>query len=131
MSATAVHLAAPSRPRGAAPSGLAARTAFAVLFVAALALGVRWQGLATLAMWAPFVLADLPLMGMRPGGVLGPRWIPIYNAIHALPGPVALATLAAVSGSALLGAVALGWLAHVCMDRAAGYGMRTRDGRLR
>jgi len=62
-------------------------------------------------------------------GRLHPRAVPLYNALHHPAGPVLVAALCAAglldSGPA---AAALAWGAHIAMDRAAGYGLRTRDG---
>jgi hypothetical protein len=76
---------------------------------------------------------DLALLaGVAPGlaaGQLHPRAVPLYNLLHRFPGPIVLA-LAATAG--LLGpgylVGALAWGAHVALDRAVGYGLRTPDG---
>ena len=65
--------------------------------------------------------------GLEPGR-LHPRAAPFYNALHHPAGPVALAALALAGLGAGPGAAALAWGSHVAMDRAAGYGLRTRDG---
>lgn len=62
-------------------------------------------------------------------GQLHPRAVPLYNALHRFWGPLALAVLAVAAGlpaAWLVGALA--WAAHVAVDRAVGYGLRTRDG---
>jgi hypothetical protein len=62
-------------------------------------------------------------------GQLHPRAVPVYNALHRFWGPLALGALAAlglVSTGFLVGALA--WAFHVALDRAVGYGLRTRDG---
>ncbi len=65
-------------------------------------------------------------------GRLHPRAVRPYNALHALPGPVALTAAGAVLGGAVLGgavlAGGLAWCAHVVVDRALGYGLRAPDG---
>jgi hypothetical protein len=74
------------------------------------------------------------LYGIAPGlakGQLHPRAVRLYNALHSLHGPVALATLAALNLFGLdvawfIGALA--WAAHITTDRALGYGPRTREG---
>lgn len=102
-------------PEGAAPSWLLVATAL-----------------------VSFVAPDLTfLVGAgqhAPKGRLPRPAVPYYNAMHVLWGPLvvlALAGLAAVvsaiAGSVLLVA-ALSWAAHVLLDRAAGYGLRRRDG---
>jgi hypothetical protein len=45
-----------------------------------------------------------------------------YNLVHSYTGPIAAAVIALVSGRSLT--FALIWLAHVGMDRAAGYGLK-------
>jgi hypothetical protein len=65
-------------------------------------------------------------------GQLHPRAVPLYNVLHRLWGPLALglaAALGLLSVGYLVGALAWGF--HVCMDRAVGYGLRTRDGHQR
>ena len=81
-----------------------------------------------------FVIApDIALVaGVGTGlerGQLHPRAVPLYNALHRLAGPLVLAALAlaGVLGAGwLVGALAWGF--HVAVDRAVGYGLRTRDG---
>jgi uncharacterized protein DUF4260 len=81
-----------------------------------------------------FVIApDIALIaGVGPGlerGQLHPRAVPLYNALHRFVGPLVLAALALAG---LLGAGwlvgALAWGFHVAVDRAIGYGLRTREG---
>jgi len=62
-------------------------------------------------------------------GQLHPRAVPLYNLVHRYWGPLALAT-AASFGLLPLGFFvgALAWGFHVSLDRAVGYGLRTRDG---
>lgn len=62
-------------------------------------------------------------------GQLHPRAVGLYNLVHRFWGPLALAALASVGVLPLgyfLGALA--WAFHVALDRALGYGLRTRDG---
>ena len=62
-------------------------------------------------------------------GQLQPRAVGLYNLLHRFWGPVALLTLAGV-GLLPLGFFigALAWAFHIALDRAVGYGLRTRDG---
>lgn len=90
--------------------------------------GATWGWVAATAM-APDVAL---LLGVGRGlakGQLHPRAVPLYNALHHPAGPLALGALAALgvvgAGPA---AAALAWAFHIAMDRAAGYGPRTRDG---
>jgi hypothetical protein len=72
------------------------------------------------------------LLGIGRGlarGQLHPRAVPLYNALHRFWGPAALAGVALAAGlprGYLVGALA--WGLHVAVDRAVGYGLRTRDG---
>lgn len=74
-------------------------------------------------------LALLPLVSRRTApGQLDPRAVPLYNAVHRFVGPAVLAVLAVAVLPAGWLAGALAWGAHVAFDRAAGYGLRNRDG---
>jgi hypothetical protein len=102
------------------------------LAVTLLVLAVAVAGVGTWQLWAAFVLPDVALhAGAARGlerGQLSPRAVPLYNALHHPAGPlVAIVAAAAFLPDAWL-AGALAWGAHVAMDRAAGYGLRTRDG---
>ena len=62
-------------------------------------------------------------------GQIHPRAVGLYNIVHRFWGPIALAALAALgvlSVGFFIGA--LTWAFHVALDRALGYGLRTRDG---
>jgi uncharacterized protein DUF4260 len=97
-----------------------------------LALAIEIAGVGTWQLWVAFVLPDVALLaGAARGlerGQLAPRAVPLYNALHHPAGPL----LAVIVAAALLPdawlAAALAWGAHVAMDRAAGYGLRTREG---
>ena len=91
----------------------------------------RGGGYGQLAAFGP--APDLALvLGVGTGlarGQLHPRAVTAYNLLHRAWGPVALGTLtiAGVLPTAfLIGALA--WGLHVALDRALGYGLRTRDG---
>jgi len=72
-------------------------------------------------------LVVAPLLGPMPGGGrLPPRAVPIYNAFHTLTVPVLLWVAALASGVAPW--PLLGWLIHICADRALGFGLRGPDG---
>lgn len=90
--------------------------------------GAAWWWVAAVVM-APDVAL---LLGFGRGlarGQLHPRAVPLYNGLHHPAGPIALGALAVLgvvgAGPA---AAALAWGFHIAMDRAAGYGLRTRDG---
>jgi hypothetical protein len=62
-------------------------------------------------------------------GQLHPRAVWAYNLMHRSWGPLVMFALAAfglVGLGFLIGAFA--WAFHVALDRAIGYGLRTRDG---
>jgi Domain of unknown function (DUF4260) len=62
-------------------------------------------------------------------GQLHPRAVGAYNLVHRFWGPLALGAVA-VLGIIPIGFLvgALTWTFHVALDRAVGYGLRTRDG---
>lgn len=60
---------------------------------------------------------------------LQPRAVSAYNLMHRFWGPLAMLVPAAfglVGLGFLIGALA--WAFHIALDRAIGYGLRTRDG---
>jgi hypothetical protein len=60
---------------------------------------------------------------------LHPRAVSAYNLLHRFWGPIALAALTGLGWLPLGFFVgALAWATHVSLDRALGYGLRTRDG---
>lgn len=74
-------------------------------------------------------LAGVGQTGSLERGQMPARAVPAYNALHRIWGPLALGALAVVGlipPVLLVGA--LTWGAHVCVDRAVGYGLRTSDG---
>jgi hypothetical protein len=110
------------------PRALYAALAPLLLLALAVALDGHW-GAAALGLLGPDVaLAFGAGRDLRPGQ-LHPRAVPLYNALHRLWPP---ALLLAAGASGLLPTwclvTALAWLAHVAVDRAVGYGLRTPDG---
>ena len=86
--------------------------------------------------WLALGFALMPDLGLLAGidrnlekGQLAPRAVPIYNALHRLIGPLALAALvlSGVLPPVWLSA-AFGWALHIGIDRAVGYGLRGSDG---
>lgn len=76
---------------------------------------------------------DLPLLlGAGKGlerGQLHPRAVPLYNLTHRFWGPLALGVAAVAADLAAAWLVgALAWATHIAVDRALGYGLRTRAG---
>jgi Domain of unknown function (DUF4260) len=112
------------------------RAAYAGLAVALLTLAVLEAATHGTGWWqlAAFGCGpDLALIyGMSGGlarGQLHGRAVPAYNLVHRFWCPAALAAFAA-SGLIPIGFFvgALAWGFHIALDRALGYGLRTRDG---
>jgi hypothetical protein len=62
-------------------------------------------------------------------GRLHPRAVPAYNLLHRFAGPATLLALVVLAGLGPAWVVAaLAWALHVAIDRAVGYGLRTKDG---
>jgi hypothetical protein len=118
----------PRRPAARAAIAALAAGLLGAAVAVVVTTGAGWAWVA-----AAFVAPDVALLlgagrGLAPGQ-LHPRAVPLYNAFHHPAGPIALAALwaAGLAGAGPL-AAALAWGAHIAMDRAAGYGMRTRSG---
>ena len=109
------------------------RVAYGLLGAAALAAAVA--AAAELGWWPLIAFGAGPDLALLAGagrglekGRLHPRAVPLYNAVHTFWGPAALAALAATVLPAAYLVGALAWAAHVAIDRACGYGLRTPDG---
>jgi len=94
------------------------------IFVIALAgfaaVGGSWRLFAAL-----FLVPDIGMLAYFAGpraGAVG------YNLTHSEIGPAALGLVALATRSALLGAIALIWAAHIGFDRALGYGLKSFAG---
>jgi len=79
------------------------------------------------------ILPHLPvLLGIRqprPRGHIGPRAVPLFNALHQPLVPVAITAVALTGLVSPLWLVAgLAWLGHVVVDRGLGDGLRVADG---
>ena len=137
MSSTHLTVAAAPRPAWLAT---ARRTGWLGLGLAALAFGgleVANHGPWALALLIALLVApDLTFfMGLKQAretepGQLPPVAVPWYNAAHRAWVPVLLLAVYTVSPLtwAPLFAAGLGWLAHIAIDRAAGYGLRSAAG---
>jgi hypothetical protein len=99
---------------------------------AALVTGARVGGARSRVLWTTAVLPDIALLyGIEaapdferlPGYAVRP-----YNILHSPAVPAALLTLAAVTRSRRTAVAGLGWLGHIAVDRAFGYGPRRPDG---
>ena len=100
----------------------------------------KHQGLALILGIAGAIGPDVALLiGLRDKterGQLSPRAVPFYNLLHFLPVPLFVilqfTTLPGTNDDIAPGfTLALTWLAHICVDRALGYGLRNREGRQR
>ncbi len=92
----------------------------AVLFAASIAAYVNFHGswwLFILLLLAPDLSALGYLVNVRFGAIC-------YNAVHVDVGPAALLAVGLLSTSPLAVLLALIWLAHIGMDRVAGYGLK-------
>ena len=108
-------------------AGLAAFLLGAVVYEVALH-GVGYWQLAAFALGPDLALVYGASAGLERGR-LHPRAVPLYNLLHRFWLPVvllALASVGLVSPAYVVGALA--WCLHVSLDRAVGYGLRTRDG---
>lgn len=78
--------------------------------------------------WLLFALLLLtPDLAMLPY-LINPRvGALVYNVVHSYVLPLALAAVAYVGGFPTLLPLALIWLAHIGMDRTAGYGLKYGD----
>jgi hypothetical protein len=122
-------------PSVASPSRVTplTRVLVAVTGLAALAGAVVLIGPWAFALW---LAPDVALLagwqrGFAKDGRLAPRAVPIYNALHAIPGPAAIALTGAAAASPLVAGLGVLWLSHVLIDRAMGYGLRTPEGEQR
>ena len=111
----------------------ASRPLYAIGGLAALAGAVALIGPWAFALW---LLPDIALIaGLRRGfaddGRLAPRAVPLYNALHSLPAPVAVSIVGAVAADPLVAGLGVLWISHVTLDRAMGFGLRTPDGEQR
>jgi hypothetical protein len=108
----------------------------AVLLLAAAVLvavehGTGWWQLTVFAVGPDIALLFGAGANLEPGQ-LHPRAVPLYNMLHRYWLPVGLTAIAAL-GLVPLGFLVggLAWCFHISLDRAVGYGLRTRDGHQR
>ena len=110
------------------------RAAFGVLTALLLAAAVSGATIHGSGWWPLAAFAIGPDLALLFGisstleqGQLHPRAVRLYNALHSYWGPGLLAAAVIVLPAGyLIGALA--WALHISLDRALGYGMRTRDG---
>lgn len=111
------------------------RGVYAALGIAAAAAAIGlvvWQ---RASWWQLVVFAIAPdislLIGASSGlerGQLHPRAVPVYNAVHRLAVPVALAIVAGLLQQPAWVAAGLAWIAHIGIDRSLGFGLRNSEG---
>ena len=82
--------------------------------------GGSWWLFAALFL-APDVSFAFYLGGPRAGAV-------VYNAVHSTLAPAALLAVGLAAGQPLVVEIATIWLAHIGIDRLAGYGLKYVDG---
>jgi len=126
-----MHATVAVRPRRAARR-LGYATLALLFLVGAVLEAVRhgtgyWQ-LAAFALGPDLALFYGAAAGLAKGQ-LHPRAVPLYNLLHRYLLPFLLGVLASF-GLVPLGFFvgALAWAFHISLDRALGYGLRTRDG---
>lgn len=126
---------------GGTPADARRRHSTIARFVWAIVGGALIASAIVVGGWTWWILAiaiapDLPLFFGAGSdlvkGQLHPRAVRAYNLTHSLTGPVALVAVGLAvalrdTGSGLL-VVGLVWGMHVSLDRAMGYGLRTRAG---
>lgn len=109
--------------------------ALAAFLLAFIVLEVINHGGSALVAALLFLIApDLPMFigaSAAGGGKLSPKAVPYYNVMHRPWIPLAVLVAYSVGGLGdwvPLFTAGLGWLAHIALDRAFGYGLRERDG---
>ncbi|WP_309227893.1 DUF4260 family protein, partial [Streptomyces lunaelactis] len=119
------------RPGGPSPAP-AGRALSGGIGIAALVTGARLGGARSRVLWTTAVLPDIALLygiAAAPGFErLPPYAVRPYNVLHSPAVPAVLLTLAAVTRSRRTAVAGLGWLGHIAVDRAFGYGPRRPDG---
>jgi hypothetical protein len=118
------------------PHRSARRLAFAVLAPVLLTAAIVTASRHDTGYWQIFAFGlgpDIALFfGIGSGlerGQLHPRAVRLYNALHTIWLPIALAAVGLAGGlSSGWLVAALAWAFHISLDRAVGYGLRTRDG---
>jgi hypothetical protein len=110
----------------------AALAAFLLAFIVLEAINHGGSALVAALLW--LIVPDLTmLIGARAvgDGKLLPKAVPYYNFVHRPWIPLAVLVVYSVGGLGdwvPLFTAGLGWLAHIALDRAFGYGLRARDG---
>jgi hypothetical protein len=115
---------------------VARRLAWLAAFLAVMAVAILEIGRHDLG-WLPIVaFLILPDLAMLAGigqphekRQMPARAVPFYNALHQPILPIAFLAIVVATGAAPFWFVgAFAWMAHIAIDRAVGYGLRTPDG---
>jgi hypothetical protein len=88
--------------------------------------------------WHALVFGLMPDIALFAGiaphlakGQIHPRAVPLYNGLHHVAGPLLLGIAALLWLGTPWLAAAVAWGVHIALDRAVGYGPRTREGFIR
>jgi hypothetical protein len=113
------------------------RAVSAGIGLGALAAAIALGGAVTPTFWAGLLGPDAAfLVTLRrrdqppPRGALPEDAVGLYNVLHDVEGPTLALLLAALTASQPLLVGGLGWLAHIGLDRALGFGLRRPDGHI-
>lgn len=115
--------------------------ALGLVLLTAVVLGcLHWGRPATVVAVVFGVFPDVSLVGaFAAQGRLKPSRVPLYNALHRLPAPIAifaigvlvvLATGVAASSWWPIALAGLAWVTHIAVDRACGFGLRDSGGNI-
>jgi hypothetical protein len=95
---------------------------------------INHGGSALVAALLLLIVPDLTMVigaGAAGDGKLSPKAVPYYNLMHRPWIPLAVLVIYSLGGLGdwvPLFTAGLGWLAHIALDRAFGYGLREHDG---
>ncbi|WET76294.1 DUF4260 family protein [Amycolatopsis sp. QT-25] len=95
---------------------------------------INHGGSALVAALLLLIAPDLTMLigaGVAGKGKLSPKAVPYYNVMHRPWIPLAVLVVYSAGGLGdwvPLFTAGLGWLAHIALDRAFGYGLREHDG---
>lgn len=109
---------------------IVALAALAATIVAAVLTGTSGWWVA-LGLIAPDVVPLVRFRRPTQPGLMPPLMVGLYNATHALPGPIVLAGIGILLAQTTVAIVAAAWLVHIAWDRSVGYTLRARDGSMR
>jgi hypothetical protein len=119
MSLHTTTVTTPARTTISAPARLL-RLEGAAVFATAIALYAYLQGS---GLWFALLLLvpDLAAVGYAINKTVGAH---VYNAVHVYALPLLLGVIGLLLAAPVIQQIALIWLAHIGMDRLAGYGLK-------